>query len=79
MTLMIPRPALRLVPNTRHPNDIVEVTSYAAGECARRPEIHSPKFVTHRLGIKVSSLESPSIWLGIGARMSMRASQLLKI
>jgi AraC family transcriptional regulator, regulatory protein of adaptative response / methylated-DNA-[protein]-cysteine methyltransferase len=34
MTLMIPRPALRLVPNTRHPNDIVEVISYAAGECA---------------------------------------------
>jgi len=33
MTLMIPRPALR-VPNTRHPNDIVEVISYAAGECA---------------------------------------------
>jgi AraC family transcriptional regulator, regulatory protein of adaptative response / methylated-DNA-[protein]-cysteine methyltransferase len=25
---------LRLVPNTRHPNDIVEVISYAAGECA---------------------------------------------
>lgn len=34
MTLMIPRPALRLVPNTRHPTDIVEVISYAAGECA---------------------------------------------
>ena len=34
MTLMIPRPALRLVPNTRHPNNIVEVISYAAGECA---------------------------------------------
>ena len=34
MTLMIPRPALRLVPNTRHPNDTVEVISYAAGECA---------------------------------------------
>ena len=34
MTLMIPRPALRLVPNTRRPNDTVEVISYAAGECA---------------------------------------------
>ena len=34
MTLMILLPALRLVPNTRHPNDTVEVISYAAGECA---------------------------------------------
>jgi AraC family transcriptional regulator, regulatory protein of adaptative response / methylated-DNA-[protein]-cysteine methyltransferase len=34
MTVMIPRPSLRLVPNTRHPNDAVEVISYAAGECA---------------------------------------------
>jgi hypothetical protein len=32
MTLMIPRPTLRLLPNTRHPNDTVEVISYAAGE-----------------------------------------------
>ena len=28
------RPALRLVPNTRHPNNSVEVISYAAGDCA---------------------------------------------
>jgi O-6-methylguanine DNA methyltransferase len=34
MTLMIPKSALRLVPKSRHPNDIVEVISYAAGECA---------------------------------------------
>ena len=34
MTVMIPRPALRLVPNTRHPNDSDEVITYAAGECA---------------------------------------------
>jgi AraC family transcriptional regulator, regulatory protein of adaptative response / methylated-DNA-[protein]-cysteine methyltransferase len=32
MTLMISRPAL--LPNTRHPNDAVDVISYAAGECA---------------------------------------------
>jgi AraC family transcriptional regulator, regulatory protein of adaptative response / methylated-DNA-[protein]-cysteine methyltransferase len=34
MTLMITRPALRLVPNTRHPNHAVEIIFYAAGECA---------------------------------------------
>jgi hypothetical protein len=34
MTLMILLPVLRLVPNTRHPNDTVEVISYVAGECA---------------------------------------------
>lgn len=34
MTLMIPRPALRLVPKTGLRNDTAEVIAYAAGECA---------------------------------------------